>query len=1247
MGEPTPEKSGGVIVTFEDVLNEAVSMLKRQGRVSYRALKRQFNLDDNYLTDLKDEMLYTQSDIAKDGERGLVWTGELSEPRDTQPGTDGETRFHAALSAVIIFLQHEERATYRELRHAFGLDDELLEDIQKVLQFKRLAIDEEEKGLVWTGKAQPNILSAPSEPSQQVTSPADSSLSTLVTETETRDNGLTTSPEPSRRAPEAENRQLTVVFCDLADSTRLSQQLDPEDLREVVRAYQEEAAKVVEGYEGHIAQYLGDGLLIYFGWPQAHENDAERAVYTGLELPQAIDKLNHQLQADYGVQLSVRIGIHTGPVVVGEMGGGSRHEKLALGETPNIAARLEGLAKPNTVVISPATAQLVQRTFVLEELGHHELKGVAEPTMLYAVVGTRETEYDDREEMMSGGFDALVGRDEEIGLLLRRWEQSKQGQGQVVLISGEAGLGKSSLVEGLRAQVYQEGYTRIAFRCSPYTVNSAMHPVIEHVQRLLGWQREDSAESRLGKLEQALQSTSLPVEETLPLLAALLSLGVPEDRYPALTLSPQRQRQLTQDTLVAWMLEEADHQPILAVWEDIHWADPSTLELLGLFIEQTPTVSMLNVLAFRPEFAPPWPMQSHMTPLLLSRLERIHIDALVRRLAGGKMLPTEVVEHIVDKTDGVPLYVEELTKMLLESDFLEEHAEQYVLTGVLDSRAIPDSLQASLMARLDRLPKVREVAQLGAVLGREFDYDMLQALTEMDEPTLQAGLSQLVSHELFYQRGRLPRAKFIFRHVLIRDAAYESLLRRTRQQVHAQVSHLLEERFPDIVETQPELVAHHCAEADRVEAAIDYWRQAGQRALQGSAHAEGIAHLRQGLTLLTTLPETPERLQQELDFQVALGPALIATKGHGTQDVERTYARARELCEQVGDTVRLFPVLRGLFVYYMNGGDVQTGTQLGEQLLHIAQSLSTPEHLVVARCSLGQVLFYRGESTPAYTHFTQALESYNPEEHQALVARYGIDLGVISQAWLARELWQLGYPDQAVQQIEDACRLAQKVAHPFSRAQTLIASALMYQFRHEMSPVQERAEAAATLAVEQGFASVLGRATVLKGWALAMQGQDEAGIEELRQGLVADVATGTKAWQPYFLGLLAEAYGECGRLEEGLDSVFEALAIVEHTGVRYYEAELYRIKGIIVLKQRVEDSSEAETCFQQALKVAHFQQAKSWELRAATSLARLWQSQGKRQDAYDLLTPVYDWFTEGFDTADLKEAKVLLTELER
>jgi predicted ATPase len=923
-------------------------------------------------------------------------------------------------------------------------------------------------------------------------------------------------------------------------------------------------------------------------------------------------------------------------------GGGGRHEHLALGETPNVAARLQNLAPANAVVLSAVTARLVQGAFALEALGTHTLHGVAEPMTISRVRSLLATPSPD-EEFETATVPVLVGREEESGLLRRRWEQSKAGLGQVVLISGEAGIGKSALVEALRAQVRAEGMPRMAFHCSPYHTNSALYPVITHLDRLWQFAPDDSPATRLAKLEAGLRLSSLPLAEVVPLFAGLLAVPLPAERYAALTVTPQQQKQQTLDVLAAWLAAEAERQPVLVAWEDLHWADPTTLEMLGLVIEQAPTVPMLHVLTSRPEFGPPWPQRSHITPLVLNRLERPQVEALITQRARGKTLPTEVVQHIVTKTDGVPLYVEELTKMLLASPLLWEEVDQYVLTGPLRTVAIPDTLQDALMARLDQLNTAKEVAQLGAVLGREFAYELLRAIAPQDENALQAGLTQLVEAELLYQRGRPPRARYIFKHALIQDAAYTSLLRSTRQRMHQQIVQVLEARFPEVVETQPELLAQHCTAAGQDEAALRYWQHASQRALERSAHAEAIAHLTQGLALLTTLPETVAHLHQELDLQVALGSVLIATKGQGAPDVARAYARARELCQQLGDTPQLFPVLRGLVAYYLMRGQVQEAHHLGEQLLRLAHAQPDPEPRMLAHYMLGAVLLGRGEPASAQTHHTQALALYTQQEHRDLAVRYGIDLGVGSHSYLAWELWSLGSPDQALRHSQAARTLAQEVAHSWSLSFALFSAAAVHQFRREVPAVQELATALMTLATAQGFAQRLANATVLHGWALARQGQGEAGTAAMRQGLAAKLVTGL--WQPHFLSLLAETYGEGGHPAAGLAVLAEALAVMETTEVRWYAAEISRLKGALLLRQAVPEASQAEACFHQALDIARQQQARSLELRAAMSLAHLWQAQGKRAEAHALLAPIYGWFTEGFDTADLQEAKALLEAL--
>jgi len=1037
-----------------------------------------------------------------------------------------------------------------------------------------------------------------------------------------------------------------VLFCDLVGSTQLSGQLDPEDLRAVVRAYQEAAAEVIARYEGHIAQYLGDGLLVYFGYPTAHEDESRRAVHTGLGIVQAIATLNTRLAAQYGVNLAVRLGIHTGPVVVGVMGGGGRHEHLALGETPNIAARLQGLAPANTVVISAVTARLVQGAFALENLGTHTLHGVAEPMAVSRVRGLLAMPSPD-EEFVTAAAPFLVGREEESGLLRRRWEQSKAGLGQVVFISGEAGIGKSALVEALRAQVRAEGMLRIAFRCSPYHTTSALYPVITHIEHLLQFEPDDPPATKLAKLEAGLQPYNLPLAEVVPLFAGLLSVPLPTERYAALTLTPQQQKQQTLDALLAWMVAEAERQPVLVAWEDLHWADPTTLEMLGLVIEQAPTVPILHVLTYRPEFSSPWPQRSHMTPLVLNRLEHPQVEALIAKRAGGKILPAEVVQHIVTKTDGVPLYVEELTKMLLASPLLRAEESHYVLTGPLRTVAIPDTLQDALMARLDQLNTAKEVAQLGAVLGREFAYELLAAIAPQDADTLQEGLAQLVEAELLYQRGRPPRAQYVFKHALIQDAAYASLLRITRQQVHQQIAQVFEARFPTLVETQPELVAQHYTAAGCAEQAVVYWQRAGRQASDRSAYLEAISHCTTGIELLTTLPETPERTQQTLTLHIALGAALQMTKGIAAPEVEQAYTRAYALCQQVGETPELVPVLYGLYRFYLGRPQFQMTRELGETLLRLAQRTHDPALAVSAHNALGVTWFYLGALPAASQHLEEAIASYTHDPRHALVFNMGPDPGVSCRLYAAETLWLLGYPEQALAYVHDALALAHEPSHPYSLAFLRYWAAMVSQLRQDVPTVHEHAEAAVTLSTEQGFPHWVALGTSLCGWALAMQGQGEAGMAQVRQGIAAYRATGAALNVPYLCTVLADVCEHLGHPEDGLQALAEAHTLMEQHEERWWEAEVYRLRGVLLLRQPGTPQEEAETWLQRALDVARRQEAKSLELRAAMSLSRLWQQQGKQAEARALLAPVYVWFTEGFDTADLQEAKELLEELRR
>jgi TOMM system kinase/cyclase fusion protein len=1153
--------------------------------------------------------------------------------------------FYALLDQVVDLLRQRGRVTYRALKLQFKLDDEYLEVLKdELIKAQHVAVDENGDVLVWTGDT-----GTTSTPAQQSPQPVQPSAH--------QEDGFAPvkSPAAESRTSDAERRQLTVLFCDLVDSTALASQLDPEELREVVRAYQEACAKVIARFEGHIAQYLGDGLLVYFGYPRAHEDDAQRAVRAGLGMIEALGQLNTRLAQERGVQLAVRLGCHTGLVVVGDLGGGTRQEQLAVGETPNLAARLQGMAAPNTLVISAATCQLLGGFFACQSLGTQFLKGFAQPLEVYQV----RYESMARSRLEAAGrtsLTPLVGREPDIALLRERWAQVKDGLGQVVLLSGEAGIGKSRLVQVLKEQVAAEPQAWLTpCQCSPYYQNTALYPMIDLLERVvLRFEREESLEQKLRKLEGFVVQYGLPLAEVVPLFAALLSLPLPAD-YAPLTVSPEQQKQKTLQALLTILLRIAAQQPMLFVMEDLHWVDPSTLELLTLLVDQGPTARILALWTFRPDFSPPWTGRSHLTQVTLPRLPRRQAAEMTGRVAHGKAMPPEVVEQVVAKTDGVPLFVEELTKMVLESGLLQEREERYELTSPLQPLAIPTTLHDSLMARLDRLATVKGMAQLGATLGREFSYELLQAVAPWDEGTLQRGLHQLVAAEFLYQRGLPPQATYLFKHALIQDVAYQSLLKSMRQHYHQRIAQVLESRFPETVETQPELLAQHYTEAGLSEQAVGYWLRAGQRAIERSAYVEAIGHLTKGLDVLTTLPDNPERIQQELVLQTMLGPALMNIKGQAAPEVERTYARARELCRQIGDAPQLFPVMWGLWYFYLVRAELQTARELLPQLLGLAQSAQDSALLLAAHRSLGQNLTFLGELLPARTHLEQAMALYDPQQHRALALLYGQDLMVVCQSWAALALWLLGYPDQALQKGRKAIALAEELAHPYSLIYALNWVTMVHLSRRERQAAQERAEGVLAIGREYGITMFAASGTLWQGWGLAAQANlsgrsGEEGIAWMRQGLAAWRATGAGVFQPYYLALLAEAYGAGGQVEQGLRVLAEALTMVEKTEERYWEAELHRLKGELLLRRGDREkerraAGEAEECFQKALDVALRQQSKSLELRAAMSLSRLWQQQGKRDDARELLAQVYGWFTEGFDTADLQEAKALLDEL--
>jgi predicted ATPase len=797
----------------------------------------------------------------------------------------------------------------------------------------------------------------------------------------------------------------------------------------------------------------------------------------------------------------------------------------------------------------------------------------------------------------------------------------------------------------LKEHVANESHTRWECRSTGYYQNSALYPVIDLFQRILQLEAQETPDTKLEKLEQMLSQYRLPVEDTVPLFAPLLSLALPEHRYPPLHLSSQRQRQKTLEILVAILQELAEHQPVLFILEDLHWTDPTTLEWLNLLIDQTPTASMLVLLTCRPHFQPAWHHRSYLTEITVNRLARNQIERMTTHAAGGKTLPPEVLQQIIEKTDGVPLFVEELTKAIVESGYLKDVDEHYELLGSLSTFAIPTTLQDSLMARLDRLMTGKVIAQLGATIGRQFSYALLQAVAQLNDRTLHEELHRLVEAELLYQRGVPPQATYLFKHALIQDATYQSLLKSTRQGYHQRIAQVLEAQFPETAEAAPELLAHHYTEAGLNAQAVSYWHKAGQSAVQRSAHVEAISHLRQGLALLQTLPETSAHTQREVDMLIALGASLIATKGYAAPEVGETYTRARQFCEHLDDPHQLFPVLRGLYGYYHVRAEYQTAHTLGEQLLVLAQQTQNSGMLVAAYRALGATLSFLGAAIPAHTYLTQGIALYDLQQHRASALLYGEDAGVAGGANDAWTLWRLGYPDQGLTRINEVVTIAEQIGHPFSQGFALSEAAIVHHFRREDRPAQAYADAVISLATAQGFPHWKAFGSILRGWVLVQQGQAQEGIEQINQGLMTYRATGAEMLRPWFLSLLAEAYGTTGEPEAGLTVLAEALTLVDKTGERWYEPELYRFKGELLLQLSSDNQAEAESCFAQAIAIAQNQQAKSWELRAATSLARLWQSQGKRDAARQLLGDVYGWFTEGFDTANLKDAKALLVAL--
>ena len=1053
---------------------------------------------------------------------------------------------------------------------------------------------------------------------------------------------LSTTPNLSP-GDRAERRQVTVMFSDLVGSTALSTSMDPEDLREVISAYHKCVAETLRRFDGFVAQYMGDGVLVYFGYPEAHEDDAERAVRAGLELIAAVAELKtHAI-------LQTRVGIATGLVVVGDlMRSGEAQERGIVGETPNLAARLQGIAEPNTVVIAEGTRRLVGNLFELNNLGAQDLKGIARPVRAWAAL--RPASVESRfEALHASGLTALVGRDEETELLLRRWSRAKSGEGQVVLVSGEAGVGKSRLTAALLESVAPATAHKIALFLLAST----------HRQRTLSDHRSNGTCSLRCHTTtcRKLSSTSWLRCWRRPRPPSRTRRSSPRccrcRTMDAILLdpAPQQRRQKTLFALIAQMQALTRQNPVLMIFEDAHWTDPTSLEALGRIVDRIVALRALLIVTFRPEFEAPWIGRPHATTLILNRLTEREVGAMIDRIAGNKLIPASIRQDIIERTDGIPLFVEEMTKAVLEAE--GEGAAQYVAAAIPSTAlAVPASLHASLMARLDRLGRAKEVAQIGAAIGREFSHALLSSVVRRLHGELGSALDRLIAAGLLFRQGVPPHATYLFKHTLVQEAAYGTLLREPRRALHARIAETLENQFAEIAETQPELLARHYTEAGLIEKAAGLWGKAGQRSLARSALAEAVEQFTRALGQIAALPTTPALRREQIKLQVALANALMPTKGHSAPETKAAVERARLLVEQAvaqgeppEDPLLLLSVLFSYWLTSYNEVNGDETCELAEQLLALAERQGTTVPLMIGHRVMGISLLSAGHIAEGRAHLDRAITLYDPAEHRSLVTRFSTDSRVVMLGYRSWPLWLLGYPEAALADAEHALKDAREIGQATTLISALLFGSLTLVDYGNYARATPQCDEAAVLANEKGALFWKARGMMTRGCVLALTGKAGDAVEMITTGMTAYRSTGATVFAPLYLLHLARAYTELGQLEDAWRSIGEAMTAVKTTKERWCEAEIDRIAGEIALKSPQRDAAKAQACFERALEVARAQQAKSWELRASMSVARLWRDQGKHHEAHDLLVPVYNWFTEGFDTPDLKETKALLDEL--
>ena len=1146
-------------------------------------------------------------------------------------------RFSEIVKEASALLQESGRVTYRALKLEFDLDDEQLDVLKdELIEAQELAADKDGKMLVWTGDGAASSTSQPLTPSPQ---PPSTYTPQHLAERILAEQAAM----ESRGSADGERKTITALFADLKGSTALIEGLDPEDARAIIDPALQLMMDAVHRYEGYVAQALGDGIFALFGAPIAHEDHPQRALYAALRMQEEMRGYADTLREQGRPPLLMRVGLNTGEVVVRSIRKDDLHaDYVPVGHSTNLAARMEQLAAPGSILVSEFTHKLTDGYFAFKDMGKTQIKGVDEPLNVYGVVGagTLRTRF---QVTTRRGLTRFVGRQSELEQMQQALEQAKAGHGQIVGVMGEPGLGKSRLFYEFKP-ISQSGCLVLEAFAVSHGKASPYLPLIELLKTYFqiepGGDERSQRERVIGKV----LGLDRSLEETLPYVFALL--GIEENASSLQQMDAQIRRQRTFEALKKLFLRESLNQPLILVVEDLHWIDSETQGFLDTLCDSVASANLLFLVNYRPEYRHEWGQKTYYTQLRLLPLGKTEAEEFLTFLLGTDRSLTALKALILARTDGTPFFMEEVVQTLSEEGSLVGERGNYHLEMTPTELHISPTVQGVLAARIDRLAaEEKELLQQLSVVGRQFPVSLVKQVISQSEADLYRVLASLQAKEFLYEQPAFPESEYIFKHALTQDVAYGTVLQEGRKALHERTGHAMEVLYKINLDDHYSELAHHYSHSENAAKAVEYLGLAGHQAVERSANADAVGHFTTAIELLQTLTDSPERRQDELALQVALGVPLIATKAYAAPEVGNVYLRARELCEQVGDSPELFPTLYGLWSFYVARAEHRTAHELGEQLLQLAQSRRDSALLVEAHYVLGYTLVYRGEPASARTHLEQGTALYDPQLHRSLAFIYGFDPGVACLSAAAEDLWLLGYPEQALKRSDEAVTLAQNLSHPFSLAYALHHTSRLHQLRREGQVGQERSEAVIALATEQGFPLFLALEPLFRGWAVAQQGHEVEGLSQIHEGLAAWQATGAEFWQSRHLAILAEAYGKSEQVEKGLTTVAEALAFVERTGERFYEAELYRLQGELLLQQSEDNAPAAAASFHKAIEIAQHQQAKSWELRAATSLARLWQSQGQTAEARDLLAPVYNWFTEGFDTADLKDAKRLLERL--